>query len=65
MTAIIDIMCQNIQWIVSNEARFDSLIRIRILVMFRMNSEAVAVIIALILVLGSMFGVDRIRIRRR
>ena len=31
--------------------------------MFRMNSEAVAVIIALILVLGSMFGVDRIRIR--
>jgi len=64
-TKTTEIRFQNIQWIVSNEARLDSGIRISILVVFSVKSMRIAVIAALILVLGFIFDVDRISMRRR
>ena len=40
-------------------------VRIRILRMFRANSIATAVMIALVLVIGLTSGIDSVRMRRR
>jgi len=58
-------MCQNMKCIVSKFGDVVRVVRIRILVMFRVKSVARAVSVALMWVFGLMFDVDRIRIRIR
>ena len=64
-TNIVEMMCQNIQWAVSKYAVPAIGIRIRILSIFRMKSDASAVIIAFVLVSDFTSAVDRSRISRR
>ena len=64
-TNIVEMMCQNIQWVVSKYAVPAIGIRMRILRMFRIKSVRRAVMSALMRVSGFMPAVDRIRIRRR
>ena len=64
-TKSVEIRCQKIQWIVSKYGVVATGIRIRILVMFRANSIAKAVTVALSLVFGFTFAVVKMRSRRR
>ena len=59
-TNIIEIRCQNIQWIVSKDGEPVSGIRIRILRMFSMKNSANPVMIAFVRVVGLISAVDRI-----
>ena len=61
----VDARCQIIQWIVWKWVDLTSGIRIRILRIFRAKRIAIAVMIALVLVTGLMFGTESVRMSRR
>ncbi len=65
ITNMVETMCQNMKCIVSNSGVFISVIRIRILVIFRAKNAVRAARSAFSLTSGAMFAVDSISAIRR